>query len=286
MIEFSIGRKDYKIDKIKIKHYYEIQDLQFLDGMNAQLKFISSISECPEDELRKLDKSTFTTLWHAVYDRFLTKKRDQPLMRTLHLNGIDYGICHFDEMKVGEFADLDVLQNDPLREKKLHLMMAILYRPLVGQWKDGKYYQVEPYDSSKCLERSEDFLELDLDVVFGATSFFLTIAKYSLNRTLDSLEKTMLTGEEKLILDDVRWTVSQLLEDGLSSSHSSQVKILSSLTVLQNSISERLSTMQLTSKTKQNSLKSKLIGKLSQFATNFALGKNKIKIKNTLNGNN
>jgi hypothetical protein len=282
MIEFSIGRKDYTIDKIKVKHYYQIQDLQFLDGVDSQLRFISAISECPETELKKLTKSEFTELWIAVYETYLTQKRDQPLQKIITLNDTVYGIVHLDELTVGEFADLDVIQNDPLREKKLHQMMSILYRPLKGQWKNGKYYQVEPYDSKKCNERSEDFLELELDVVMGATNFFLAIANYSLNRMLDSLETQMETKEEKLILEDLRWTINQLLEDGLSSSSSSQEKILSNLTVLQKSILERLSTMQPTSKTKTSSLSSKLKEKLASFVTRSVATKSNVRIKNPL----
>lgn len=268
MIEFSIRKKDYTIGQMKVRHYYEVQDLHFMDSLEAKIKFISTLADCPEEELKTLSKGEFLAIWNAVQEKFIhNRAKDTTLMRTLHLNGTDYGLVHLDELTIGEFADLDVLQNDPLREKKLHNMMAILYRPLTGWTRNATYYTVDPYDSKACQQRAEDFLEMDIDSVKGTMSFFLSITNYSLNRIVDSLENQMQTNEERKVAQDVRWTINQLLEDGLSSSSSSQEKILSSLIVLQESLSERLSTMQATSKINESKNESKLRGRLQSFVS-------------------
>ena len=272
MIEFSIKGNDYKIDKLKVKHYYQVQDLHFNESFEDKINFVSILSGCPTEDLMTLKKHEFSAIWTAVFEKFLNKKTDV-LHRTIDIEGVPYGLVHLDELTVGEFADMEVISNDPMREKKLHNMMAILYRPMEGWTKGAQYYVVEKYDGKKCQARADKFLELEIDAVLGVMSFFLSITKQSISHTLDSLEKATETQEERMILGDIRWSLEQLQEDGLISSSSSPEKILSNLTWLAGSISERLSTMQPTSKTNEDKNESKLRNKLLSFV--YGLKRNK-----------
>jgi hypothetical protein len=269
MIEFSIHDKDYRIDKMKVKHYYIVQDLQFLDNADSKISFVAALAECPEEELRTLSKSEFLSLWSALYEKFFQRKRSNTLMRTLHLNGVDYGLAHLDELTIGEFADLDVLHNDPMKEKKLHQIMAILYRPLEGWTKGAAVYTVEPYDAKACQSRANEFLEMDIEIVTGVITFFLSITKHSLNRIVDSLETQTQIPEERTLIADVRWTLNQLLEDGIDSSSFFQEKMLSSLIALQNSVSGHLLITPRMLKTNEDKKGSSKIKNWLRLGTNF-----------------
>lgn len=256
-IKFELRGKEYSIGPILVKDYYLIQDYVMFEEFDTQINVITSLSGCPEEELRKLEKHQFSRLWATVYnERFLPREK-KPFHKVVELNGKPYGFIHIDKISIGEFADLDVIATSSNKEKRLHEMMAILYRPM-KQWnKKVTYYEVEPYDHDECLRRSSEFLELPLDVVHGAMSFFLTIQNTCTVATLVSLEKTLKNPEEKEMVKESIKLFHQL-GAGFDLSSSSQEEILSSLSRLQDLASKLALVTPPTSRTKPEKKESKL----------------------------
>jgi hypothetical protein len=80
-----------------------------------------------------------------------------------------------DNMTYGEYLDLVSYTSSKDMWSFMPIIMSILYRPITQRV--GKLYTIEPYDGTKD-ERIELFKHvLTMDVVFGATAFFLNLQK-------------------------------------------------------------------------------------------------------------
>jgi hypothetical protein len=87
-------------------------------------------------------------------------------------NGKKYGfIPNLDNISGFEFADLTTAGMDV---QNLHVVMAVLFRPIINEDKFGNY-QIEPYNGTQSTE--EGMKQLPLHLVNGALFFFLNLAK-------------------------------------------------------------------------------------------------------------
>jgi hypothetical protein len=98
-------------------------------------------------------------------------------------NGKKYGfIPNLDNISGFEFADLTAAGMDV---QNLHVVMAVLFRPIINEDKFGNY-QIEPYNGTQSTE--EGMKQLPLHLVNGALFFFLNLAKELRIHTLKSTE--------------------------------------------------------------------------------------------------
>lgn len=240
MIEFSINGKDYQVADVTIGQFYKIQHLLIIDAPDAKLEIVSYLSGCPLKELKTLEHFEFMQLFSEIANGPLNTEKDRRLYKHIGLNGKAYGLLEFNKITIGEFADMDVLKADPANEKKLHVMMAILYRPAVVLSESNDWIQIEPYDSDSLDARATEFLDLPLKYVYSALSFFLLIPKYLLNDMTDSLALEMMekmkTEKDPKIKEAIRVAsllISELQEDGTTPSTMSLEMIYSRLMKLQ-----------------------------------------------------
>ena len=238
-VEFTIDEKDYQIDGITIADWYKVKDYMLVDGQEASFKVVSELSGCPVEMLKKLKTHEWLKLWTTVEQYSLTINNGQ-LEKLFEIEGKLYGLVHMDQLTIGEFADMDVLMNDPLKETKLHQMMAILYRPVVKH--DDKHYEIEDYDPTRSSRRAEEFLKVPVAICLGLISFFLDFAKASYNLIVDSLRKkvSQATKEDKNLQSTLEKLISSLPEVGTTASSDFQELTLSNLKKLQDSLSTQL----------------------------------------------
>lgn len=189
MIEFTIDSKEYSIGDITINDYYKIQSLLVTEGIQAKMQIVSHLSGASVKELGTLSQYEFVMLWDSILHGPLGHTDDSRLYKHFELNGKLYGFMEFSKMTISEFADMEVLKQDPLVAGKLHVMMAVLYRPATQI--HGEWIHVEEYDGDKVMERSEIFKEMPLKYVYGALNFFLLVQKHLLRSMLDSLTLAM-----------------------------------------------------------------------------------------------
>jgi len=239
MIDFNINGKDYQIGDITIGQFYEIQHLLVLDGRDAKLEIVSYLSGCPMNELKSLEHFQFMQLFSEVAEGPLNHEKDRKLYKHIGLNGKAYGLLDFGKITIGEFADMDVLKADPMKEQKLHVMMAVIYRPTTVLSESMDWVQIDPYDSDSVESRAEEFLNLPLKYVYSALSFFLLMPKYLLNDIQDSLIVEMMEKMKtadpmtKEALKTASLLILELQEDGTTLSTLSLEMIYSRLTKLQ-----------------------------------------------------
>ena len=254
MIEFTINKKEYKIDELTINQYYKIQNLLVTEGMSAKLKIVSLLSGATTKELGTLDNYQFIALWQSIVEGPLNHSDDHPLYKHIVLNGKLYGFMEFSKMSIGEFADMEVLKQDPKKQSKLHVMMAVLYRPatqITGDW-----IVTDAYDSDSVMERAEIFKDMPLKYVYGALRFFLSLQKILLNSIVDSLKSTVteemmkeLTTEQRELVSLMTQFILEWQETGLIPSTDSQEMILPSYQRLQELAQSVSSTTSLIEKT-------------------------------------
>lgn len=223
MIEFTISNTEYKISDLTIRDYYRIQHMFVMEGTSARMNIISELSNCSHNELRKLDKLQFNTLWNSLVDTHLSIDGSQPFHKSFVFKDVAYCFLDIDNLTIGEFADMEVLKADPNHNRNLHKMMAVLYRPAIVV--KGKQY-AEPYDSISLNDRAEAFMDLPMLYVQSALNFFLQVPKLCLETTLNSLIKDpTITKEEREILKEMSTITLELLEAGTEPSSTSLEKI-------------------------------------------------------------
>jgi hypothetical protein len=254
MVEFTINKNKYAIDDLTIGQYYRIQNLLTLEGDSSRFGIISELSSCPQEELRKLDAYQFNFLWVKVYDDLMNSYSDQKFQTEIEVKGSKYVFVDLSKLTVGEMVDMDVLRADPNKDKMLHKMMAILYRPLRKRWFK---VEAEPYDSDSLESRAEIFLDMPMKHVYGAITFFLRIPVSLLKATLDSLTKEATSKKDKEMYASLNQIMSELLEPGSERSLSSLETILLRLKKLNEVLSSQLSTGSLTERTKSSKKKSR-----------------------------
>jgi hypothetical protein len=111
-------------------------------------------------------------------------KQQAKLITTFKKDGVRYGLCKFDELSLGQMVDIEEYVNMGLLEN-IHNIMATLYLPVNGYNIFTKKYTLKPYDSDP--DRSEMFLDMDMDFVYGNLLFFYRIVLIYTKNMRDSL---------------------------------------------------------------------------------------------------
>lgn len=223
-IEFKIKGVEYVVKEPTIRDYYTLQNELVQSDINAKINIICHLSGCTPRDLKRLDKYQFMELWNVIAERHLDISETSPYYRSFLFKDTQYGFLDMSNITLGEFADMDVLKADPQSQKKLHNMMAILYRPAIQITEN--WMEVEEYDSELATKRAEDFLDLPLKYVYGSLNFFLQVSKYLYENMVDYLIKTEeMTEIQKEMLQTSSQIMLELLEIGTISFSSVQKKI-------------------------------------------------------------
>lgn len=193
-LSFELDGTEYTLPNImSIGDYVKIYKIKNLfDDDYLQVKILNIITGAPMEKLLKVDREKIATLSAHILKLIPSEKPS--FYDRFNLNGIEYGfIPEWKKMAFGEFADLDTLMTKSQDEvlNNLHIITAILYRPIISQ--KGKHkYQIEEYDFATLSERAEIFKnELDIEYALGSQFFFILFARIYSLRTPISLKQWM-----------------------------------------------------------------------------------------------
>lgn len=121
---------------------------------------------------------------------------DLPLQRIIKIDGVDYGF-EPNLSKIAYGAYLDITKYDTISiNDNWSKMMSILYRPITR--KIGNNYNIEAY---KGVSGEEKFLDITMDVHFGALQFFFGLSEGLVKDILKSLKEEKLPPSIKSILE-------------------------------------------------------------------------------------
>ena len=196
MIKFKIEGIEYEVPEyISIENYskiYKVKDL-FTDEYFAA-KIINIICGVPID---KIINSDYEQVNYIASQILIKIPFDKPkFIDRFELDGVHYGFFpNWRELTFAEFVDLDTISTkrpDELLDL-LHILAAVMYRPIVSQESEHKY-TIEKYNVETMKVRSEIFKKkLDIKYVLGAQFFFIKYANRFLNYSRLSLIPKMTT---------------------------------------------------------------------------------------------
>jgi len=143
------------------------------------------------EHINKLDISIYTDIREKLYK--LMSIKDSPLKRKIKIDDKKYGFePNLGEMEYGAYLDLMKYKEVKIDENWAE-MMSILYRPIKSEV--GALYEINTYNGK--LDK-EKFLDVTMDVHFGAMFFFLNISTDLLLSTQNSLKKELLSKVHSL----------------------------------------------------------------------------------------
>jgi hypothetical protein len=202
MIDFRIGRQKYKITTIRIRDYYAIRNALILKHDALTYDLVSGLSGCPVEDLKSLNPMEFLEIWTSL-EVMIEKNlfRDLEARTKITHDGVEYGLANFEDLTIGEFADLDLILQDPNFETRLHEVLAVLYRPIVSSNFLG--YTIETYDTKSYRTRCQTFLDLPIRHARAVMSFFLAsaIASSGLTKVYSQLNKKTQKEMQTLLLE-------------------------------------------------------------------------------------
>ena len=184
---------------VSLKKYLELkQDLDtYEDNEVAQIAVLfHHLTTFPVEYLQGLDIDTFTQVRDDILGFF--NNTEHELQKIITIDGVEYGFePNLSKMAYGAYVDIS--KYDEIRvDKNWSEIMSILYRPIVK--KRLNQYEIQPYKGEINGER---FLNVGMDVHFGAVFFFNRLSMDLLKDTLKSLtETTVLPHNLKSILTE------------------------------------------------------------------------------------
>lgn len=194
-IKFEIEGINYTCPTyINIENYvkvYKIKDV-FSDDYFAA-KFLNILTGAPVDVILESDWQKIKFL--SNYCMSLFPKDKQPLIDKFELDGKWYGfIPSWKKLSFAEYVDLDTLLTKSSAEilDYIHIITAIMYRPIIGDHKKNDY-QIEKYNQDSLEKRAELFKKkLNINVFIGAQFFFIKFAKTYSESTNPYLTMTLM----------------------------------------------------------------------------------------------
>ena len=143
------------------------------------------LCDVPPNYLSKLDISIYMDIREELYK--LVNIKDAPLQRIITINGKKYGFePNLSEMEYGAYLDLTKYKEVNIDENWAEVM-SILYRPVKNTI--GELYEIESYSGK--IDK-ELFMDVTMDVHFGAMFFFLNTLTDLLKDIQSSLKEELL----------------------------------------------------------------------------------------------
>lgn len=183
----TITLRKYLVLQSDLKNYEDDEEamvalmLSHLCGLDAE--YIHKIPTNTYNEIKKLLTGFISNTEH-------------PLQQIIKVNGIEYGFePNLSEIAYGAYLDISKYQDMTINENWSSIM-SILYRPIID--KKGDMYSIKPYDGK--IDKNL-FLDVTMDVHFGALFFFVRLLTDLLAAILKSLKVEEMPPNIKLILE-------------------------------------------------------------------------------------
>jgi hypothetical protein len=153
--------------------------------------------------LPKLDAETYLHIKDDLYSFINDNQLD--LKKEILINGVQYGFYpNLSKIEYGAYVDISKY-NEMGLDSKWAEVMGILYRPITKRI--GSLYEVKAYDGH--IDR-ELWLDVTMDVHFGAWFFFINLSKDLLKGILNYTKEMGFPPNIKSILERSGEVIQQL----------------------------------------------------------------------------
>lgn len=217
MINLEYSGNTYKMPtkfkEITIDKYIDIISIdQEKTEIEKLIAIISILTGMDEDIIRSINVDQIKMINNHL--QFLFKSNEFLLVEQVNIDGVWYGFNkELSDISFGEYIDLEEFSKTDLN-KNIHVIMAILYRPIIKKKpttlknliKSYIYrkeddilfsnYKIEDYVSKKVMLRAELFKKkMSVDVVLGAMFFFSILKIVYINNIKRYLTKKQMMIE-------------------------------------------------------------------------------------------
>lgn len=210
MIKIKIDGVEHKIEPQLTVEKYQIisKDPKKYEDQTEILALYLDINP---DELKDLPVDQITFI-----DKLLTAHMSPPsadLIFTFKHDGVTYGLENdWGNMTWSQWTDMEVFSQPDRLSDSIHIIMALLYRPVDKQ--RGDVYKLVKFKSKEVLDRAEIFKKVPIQLWFSCANFFFLISKesvISINRSLkrranqkSKIQKLMNWGPLSLLPNKLR----------------------------------------------------------------------------------
>ena len=174
--------------EVSISQYAKLMKVLENDTINEIELLVRTLEALLDIDAKILVKVPLRYL-KEVYIELEPLTKEMPsneLKRVIEIDNIEYGFVDFDDLTLGEFADLDNYLQDAY--DNMDSIFSVLYRPVTKR-KGDKYF-IEDYTLKDIAERREIFSnKMSIDTVIGALVFFCNIGRKFIESTVLSLER-------------------------------------------------------------------------------------------------
>lgn len=201
-------------EDITLKQWLELQkEIKNYEGDSEAITAVMLQHLCGLDPLyfRGLSMDDYSTIRESL-NAFM-KNVELPLKEHITIDGIEYGFePNLSKMAYGAYADISKFETIAIDDNWAKIM-NILYRPIVH--KKGEQYAIKPYDGDMYWEK---FLDVPMDVHFGALFFLLNLHTDLVSSILNSLKEEELPLNIRPILQKSGLLIQQSLNSPMETS--------------------------------------------------------------------
>ena len=220
MIEIQLNDRVVKVQpEITIEQFQRLQNKEEIYKTSPP-DLLSLFLNVPVNELKDLPVNQMEFVQSYLMSQMTETSLKDELYNVFTYNGVEYGLENdWSKLAWGAWMDMEVFSAENI-EENIHLLMAILYRPIIEK-KNGKY-KIAPYKADEIEDRAYMFRQLPVKYWFGASSFFFLTATIYTSNIKSSLELTNKTN--KMIMKGweilPKWVKKRLPLDTILVSHS------------------------------------------------------------------
>ena len=161
-----------KWDDITIGDYQELCSIES-EGVQRTVDIVSLLTDKDSDEIRRLPLGEFFDYQKRI--GFISTSPDAYVLDTFELDGVEYGrIPDLDFIRTDEWMDIVTWKDKSI--DNMHLITAVLFRPITKKSDDGSY-EIEEHKQEGFMKRADKFKnELSISKVYGTQVFFSLFA--------------------------------------------------------------------------------------------------------------
>ena len=156
---------------------------------NSPIELLSLYLGISKNELKNLPVSQVEMVENYITNEMAQDFEKDELYNNFEFNGVEYGLENdWSKLAWGAWVDFQVWSSSNIQEN-IHLLMAVLYRPVISKGKRGKYV-IQKYKSEEVEDRGNEFMDLPVKYWLGAASFFFLMSTLYINNIKNSLVLT------------------------------------------------------------------------------------------------
>lgn len=232
MITIELDKEEIEIPEyLPIGLYQQIQKnpIRYNNSMDILSLYLNKTPK----ELRNYSKDNIQFIENYITTSVMNTPDEIKLESIFEYDGVRYGLENeWNNIKWGMWVDMEVFSQDDRINENIHMLMSILYRPIIEETKKG--YKIEPYDSDTVKERSEIMKKVDTRYWLGVATFFLEMSNQYIKSIKRSLKWKMRKMKVKMKLHQWMMKLPKFLRPKWSPDSTSNSLISSQVKILQN----------------------------------------------------